>query len=156
MRVLTGLACAALTVCMPVLNTPRGVPDCAMRARHARTQTHTQTQGVRAKVLGPGGRETEVMLEGDLKLGLALCDSKDELERHGPVIKQSLRYSCTARARACMRVRAGGRTRGSGQEAARMESEHPVATCASVHLMYTVCVTQRVRNGVAGEAYGVS
>ena len=110
-------------------------------------------------MLGPGGRETEVTLEGDLKLGLALCESKEELERHGPIIKQSLRYSCTARARACMRARAraraDGRTRESRQEAACIESEYPGATCASVHLMYTVRVTQECEKSWRGKQ-GVS
>ena len=95
-------------------------PQCRPpRERHARTHgnthTHTHTQGVRAKVLGPGGRETEVMLEGDLKLGLALCHSTAQLERHGPVIKHFLRYlcmpcvgacACACACRVCMRARA--------------------------------------------------
>jgi hypothetical protein len=57
------------------------------------------------------------MLEGDLQLGLALCHSTAELERHGPVIKHSLRClcmpcvgacacACACACRVCMRARA--------------------------------------------------
>jgi len=99
------LACNAHTRRCPLPYVPNAAPRaCAAHARtetHTHTHTHTHTQGVRAKVLGPGGRETEVMLEGDLKLGLALCKSTAELERHGPVIKHSLRYVCMPCVGAC-------------------------------------------------------
>lgn len=52
--------------------------------------------GVRAKVLGVGGLQTHVALEGDLQIRLALADSSQDLKMHAPALKEACRASIGA------------------------------------------------------------